>query len=449
MPQLKCVDLLISGKFEDAVKEALAIYQKHPRFLLISSYFDVRKSRSLLLKFIEQDDNLDPHFLILLLDDLHNFNEEAQSEIVKLCQNAIKRNSQPNGSNHFISYRLKAELIFHKVVHPSESDLADLIKHLNDFRLYSYANNYNMHVSPNDTINFKWYLAHRGDVQMARNLILKSTSFNDILQLSKLLGDSSVGNAVDILIEFLTHNCTPDRISEMIKMMIQICQESSSFLNVKILLSLLISTRSINNLVLAAYIAHNNRLEANYEILLIEMFIYRYFCFIPIILKLYKFLDIKNVQLYNTAYIWSDPLIYEVNHKCKINLHEVNYRIKEIQSIQKSDLALIRERIVSYVDYNRIAHAVSLVELHRMISDSITIKELEAMKIMATKKQTIFTDLLGSKCSYLFDKLVCNCNIQQFHIFKSIDQLNEAFINEFLIIDDKFKVEFINAWKEI
>lgn len=70
------------------------------------------------------------------------------------------------------------------------------------------------------------------------------------------------------------------------------------------------------------------------------------------------------------------------------------------------------------------------------------------LKILSTKASTLFSDLLGAECSYMFNKITiydemeCSGTISTIRSKKSESFKNDAFVNDIFPIKDSVFIEF-------
>lgn len=442
----KCLDCLVEGKAEEATKEALMIYKRYPNYLLLASYETSETSPSLLRKILSQKEEVDPHLLILLLND-DNTHPDIRALSANICSKMIGRFSNARGDD-FLALILRMECILNGVIVPSAESLNSLIDKLDDARLYRYARSAGIDILPKNTTNFYWHRIFLGDSEAASAILHKSTSFKDIEIIIKTVKDVSLHvPALEILAEYL-QGVTTVRLNEMTHTMIEIYKDDPSFFNTKILLALLISSKTASNLALALYIAFKEGPSDNYEILLIKMFICRYFCFVPEILRLYEKLSIRNLQLYNTTYVWSDPLFVSSKASLLGNMR-IKKAMQRLKIQRDEDLKKIKSNLAVFISKDYVGQAVSLIKLYKKISLSVVCKEIESKEILAKKETAMFSDLLGGECAYLFGKATTGMAYhERFCIPDGSGHMEILDEIKVMPISNEFKEYFVSCWNE-
>ncbi|KAI5169348.1 hypothetical protein PAEPH01_0637 [Pancytospora epiphaga] len=387
-----CIKEILAENMTASRKLGLKIYDKHPQYLLLSLYMDMPNSKPLLLRFLKKMVSIDPMFLYILINsgyvdfsDLQRFLPAGEEK--GFMNAAIRRdwflrsdNLEASSSN-----KSKSEILF------------ELLDRIDDFRLYEYAIDRGIIIPTRNTANYKWYIVQRDqDRKYATELIIKTANFQDIYKLCELSGVREVSDgSYDLLIKYLF-----DGYSEgLLRQAVDLFNSSKSFLNCKILLSLLIASRRENNLVLALYLSYSIKFEDNYELDLVHLFLNRYFCFHKNIHKLMKKMSIKNIQIYNNAYIWTDPMILTGDSESYL------VHISKFNLMHRRDLGTIESKIASFLESGMIGHAISLTKLYKGLEEAVCIKEVASFKILATDGKTMYSGLLGEQCDYLFNKI--------------------------------------------
>jgi hypothetical protein len=315
----------------------------------------------------------------------------------------------------------------HKVFNGKTID--QMIDILDDFTLYDLAIRQGVNLRERNSINYKWYrVILYKDLEAAKEIIKISKSFEDIRKIISYTGfiQTKVEN-IDILLDHLE---IPNVKEENIQRMFCLLQDEPSLLNVKILFSLLISTKKENNIFLALYLSYKYKFQGNYEIDLIHLFLNRYFMFNKNIQVLLRKMEVKNIQIYNLAYIWSDPMIIS---------NRVSKEVTEnfIRST-KSDISLIACRFRRFLDANRIGHATSLYNLKETLEKSLSFCEIYKKQILATNENTMFSNLLGEKCSFIFNK----ATVDNKNVYLKKVNIAELSKNAYLDVND---AEFLSS----
>lgn len=428
------VNHILSNDMDSAKKVALELFKSHPQYLLLYCYLDMKESKELLFRALKNIKNIDLNFIYLLLRDNRILYDDIDDIVNKIdgdlfVNKAIKK-AQFLKKYKFLSNDDSKEIVFDDVINVLENgneektklkylnelrikkieikdkNLKDSIKEelnallniIDDFELYKFAIAHEIDIQENASKNLLWYkIIKLKDNLSAIQIIRESLDFLDIYKILCISDIKSVdAENYDILIDFLGKGYK----RELLDKMFILYNQNQSFINTKILLALLIASKQENLLVVAFYISSVNKFEDNYEIDLIHLFINRYFCFHSNIQCLMKNLDIKNIQLINTAYIWSDPMIVSktfFNSPRKVLINAISGDLKSMEASLKS-----------YLTYNRVAYSYSLVKLIRNLKNCAVLSEIEEMKILSTERETMFSLLLGPECRYLFDKITIN-----------------------------------------
>lgn len=477
-PQYQFVQAILSNNIEAARKLAYDLYKTHPQYLTFLLFRELKDSKKILLAQLKKTKTIDAHmfyqminspeFTYLELRDLSNrfTNSSFINKCIKKAMIIKKYNSPEMTSGVALIDYKKNEIT---------REIEDAIVEMDDFSLYKLAlelgidlkfespdhNNILLH-----SINFQWYLAKKyKNPENFISIITKLRSFSDVFNLISIYVPDNSTTGINclldlcdsnpeykILIKFLTNGYSLDLLEASWK----VFQESSSMFKLKILLALLIASKSENYLVLAFYLTssfynftganlnpsadNSNKKESeNYEIELIHMFLNRYFLFNLGVMKLYEKLDIKNIQAHNLAYIWSDPMI----------IGDIPFKesVKAFKNEIKNEILTIESHLKEFIEMNRIANAASLLNLRSRLLDSMISKEIESRKILSTESSTLFSDLLGAHCSFLFNKSTVNDARESDGLLPSLfskgskDIKNDANAIKCLLKNDLFPIE--------
>lgn len=403
--QSRCIKSLLDGDYASAQKIGLRLCPQHPQYLLLSLFAGIPENKRLFLLLLKKIVVIDLNFALMLINDPRFSCDEIGDVVSRLegdtfLHTVVRRDwflrskgppieargQGPEGAGDSPGAQKEGET----------AQINDWIDVIDDFRLYQYAIDNSLEVTERNSANYKWYkmLVCR-DQGIAVDMVKKSINFNDILEICKTanLNKTGVPN-FDILLCYLRSGYDEGLLQQMVHLF----TKDRSFVNHKILLALLIASRVENNLVLAFYLSFSAAFDDNYEIELIHLFLSRYFCFVGNTQKLMQKLDIKNIQVYNNAYIWSDPMIV-------VGDRLLSYTMA-LNKLHKSDICTVESRLRGFLDANRVGHSASLLKLRAWLCESVSIKEINDFKILADTSETAYSCLLGSPCRYLFDKLV-------------------------------------------
>lgn len=427
--QINFMNALVKKDFESCKKIALELYKKHPGYLLFFCILRKDENRQMLLNLLKKYPSVDPHTVYSLVSSDSFSYEEIKGIAVQYTNTS------------FINICIRKKLFLKQhTADANNASLESLLDQIDDFELYDFAIRNKITLKPRNTVNYDWYVLLRDNsVEMAKKLILKSNNFQEIQKILKYSGVFETGDGkYDILIDYITKGYSYD----LLKKSFEIFEKDKSFLSIKLLLSLLIASKNEKFLVLALYISKCHFQADNYEISLIHLFLDRYFLIVDQINNMLLKLDIKNIQHHNTAYIWSDPMIV-LNAKFQ---HNINGFMNEM-SVEMDGLKDVTRK---FIENNLISHAVSSFNLYCSLSESIIYKEIKSMSILATHPGTMFSDLLGDGCRYIFDKITVD---DRRNISGTVNTIRstagshfnkEIFNNEFMCISDS---DFIDRFQ--
>jgi len=506
--QSSFIRAFFSDDFVKSKKLAFELYKDHPQYLTFLLYYDLKENKRILLAQLKKSKNIDPHMLYQMINSEDFSYDEVKdladrftgnSFIEKCLRKAImikkhgksvnstlesQKNIKTDGENGNIN-----DILANTSISTAESkdnnaleiknEIEALIRDFDDFSLYDLALRLGIDLDlSNPSLNYQWYLSLRDkNIESFRLILQNSFSFQEMgklldIYLSKDMTSDDIDEFIklakcsesqEILIRYLKNGYSKDLLERFWPIFIS----SFNFLNLKIVLALLISSRSEKYLILAFYLAYlhfekslscqissltditengasptenTDEKSSNYEIQLIYLFLNRYFMFHSNVLKIYETLDVKNIQNHNMSYIWSDPMI--------ISALQLKDSVKEFKNEIKSEITLVETRLRQFIDSGKIACAVSMVKLRKTLLESIIYQEIDKMKILSTKTFTLFSDLLGTECSYMFNKITiydemgCSGTISTIRSKKSESFKNDAFANDIFPIKDSEFIEF-------
>lgn len=431
--QINFMKALINKDFESCKKIALELYKKHPSYLLFFCLLKKDENRQMLLSLLKKASSLDPHTVYsILCSDVFNY-----EEIKGLCESYK--------STSFIHICIRKKLFLKKYQSKQidentereidtlqKEELESLIQQINDFELYDLAIRNKVQLNPRNTLNYDWYILLRDhSTEVAKKLILKSTNFQEIQRILTYSGIFEIEDEkYSILIDYLIKGYSYC----LLKRSFEVFEKDKSFLSIKLVLSLLIASKDEKLLVLALFISKNYTQPDNYEILLIHLFLNRYFLILKQLNDTLSKLEIKNIQHHNMAYIWSDPMII-LNAKLT---HNITCFMNEMTT----EIDGLKEMTRKFIENNLVSHAVSSFNLYCSLNDSVIYKEIKSMSILADQPSTLFSDLLGDECRYIFDKITTNDKKTVHGSINTIRSIaanqfeNTIFRNEFMSISD-------------
>lgn len=503
--QSSFIRAFFSDDFVKSKKLAFELYKDHPQYLTFLLYYDLKENKRVLLAQLKKSKNIDLHMLYQMINSEDFSYDEVKdladrftgnSFIEKCLRKAIliKKHSKSANSTLESQKNTKTDvknsnindILANTSISTIEgkdnstleikNEIESLIREFDDFSLYDLALRLGIDLDlSNQSLNYQWYLSLKEKNIESFRLILQSCfSFQEIgklldIYISKDMTSDDIDEFIklakfsksqEILVRYLKNGYSKDLLERFWPIVVS----NFDFLNLKIVLALLISSKSEKYLILAFYLAYlhfeknlsyqissltengasttENISEAssNYEIQLIYLFLNRYFMFHSNVLKIYESLDIKNIQNHNMSYIWSDPMI--------ISSLQFKDSIKEFKNEIKNEIALVETRLRQFIDSGKIACAVSMVKLRKTLLESLIYQEIDKMKILSTKAFTMFSDLLGAECSYMFNKITihdemgCSGTISTIKSKKSESFKDDAFVNDIFPIKDSEFIEF-------
>lgn len=281
-----------------------------------------------------------------------------------------------------------------------EEYLNYLLDNIDDWELYEYAMAKGLKSRVRESMNYKYYrLEVTKDMNIARELILKNTSFPEIKKILGMVGYSEVKDLLSPHKGMVGLIVGGGINVETLKSLYEMYIADKTFLNTITILSGLICTREDSFLILALCIPFSEKdsFPNNYEIALVFLFLCRYFCFYPKVLKTISDLSIRSIQQENFGFVWSDLNIL-------LNLKD-HSMVKKYKNFHYDVLKGINGSVTSFIGEGRIYHAISLLELREQFEKSMINKEIEGNTIINEEEKTAFSGLLGDKCSYLFAKI--------------------------------------------
>ncbi|ADM11229.1 uncharacterized protein Eint_030850 [Encephalitozoon intestinalis ATCC 50506] len=388
------VEKLLAGDIQDSIELGRMLFPRNPMFLMTS----------LLLDFLGSPE--DEAKKNLLLQSLKN--STIKSNLIWML---YKRGLLIKEMDHYVQRIVFKDFLYYLTLkeayihgHPKllgkETDLecmAFLLDHLDDWDLYQHALNNNIELPRRESLNYEYYLLHRfKEKDKAIELLRSRICFKEIEFISGMVGlENHPDGTIDCLIQLARKGFD----EEVLRRAYEIYTKNKSVLNTKMIIAVLISSRKASYLGLALYLSFKHRKDfpENYEIFLIFVFLCRYFCFYPHVLKCLDLMNVRNAQVPNLSFIWSDILFAKGI--------EDNWKRKEaIDNIQEcvNDL---NKSIKYFISVGNLAHVVDAIDLARSLKESVILLELKERKIIGTNASNSFHSLLGTRCSYLFEKM--------------------------------------------
>ncbi|TBU10093.1 hypothetical protein CWI38_2027p0010, partial [Hamiltosporidium tvaerminnensis] len=117
-------------------------------------------------------------------------------------------------------------------------------------------------------------------------------------------------------------------------------------------------------------------------------------------------LSIRNIQHENLCFLWSDLNII-------LNLNDKNME-KKYKNFYFDTQKNFNNAVMPYLIKQKYHFAIELLEMKKSFDDSLVFKEVEKNQILAENSKTMFSDILGYKCEYLFSKMTINSRENEF-----------------------------------
>lgn len=312
------------------------------------------------------------------------------------------------------------------------------IERFDDWGIYEEALAGNIELRESNTLNHSLYRIRRNsDASYAAEVCLRLDSLKTLFHVFDFADvRDRLPDNLRILFDARRGFCEDD-----LRKIYGIYTSNMSFMNTKILLLCLISSRCEPYLVLALYVARNMYSMFNtYEIKLIYLFLCRFLCIESEVLRVIQDLDIRNIQEENLAFMWSDlGIVLEVCNHRKIT----KYLNTHIDAIRK-----INDYVYLFVGAGKLDHAFDLLVLRKKLVGSVVYKEVRSQAIASTCPENMFTDFLGPTCSYLFAKLTVNHEKNTLKLRNIFGDAQENSVGKFLandLMDLRDNTEF-TAW---
>lgn len=384
----------------------------------------------------------------------HDINKNIVMKFIDLCSII---------NNEF--HKLQVIKLFLWQIQPTSIQLSEYISKLDDYKFYEYALTMNISLSINqtNTINYKLYDMFKNfqyekhktiifniqDLRILDHMFIKEKNIHFwYMNNTNTIFKEDIETLYLILFKFLVQ--LPIKNSDIVFVRDYFNRSPSSF-GLKVFISLLISTKKINNLILALYLSTEYSNLGN-EIEILQLFLLRYFCLYDHIIQLYKKLKIKNIQIYNMAYVWLDVKIILLNYA------GITDHLPSPSNLQYgfiNDKAILLDYCYRFTKEGYISQAINVVETLDNLDHNIIMQEYNKHKIVATTQHTMFSDILGIKNSFLFDKITHD-KLDNFSTKTGLvtingitpfikSQLNDIFHNEFCEIKS---IRFIQTIKK-
>ncbi|KCZ80391.1 hypothetical protein H312_02217, partial [Anncaliia algerae PRA339] len=290
----------------------------------------------------------------------------------------------------------------------TENELINfLIDKLDSWDIYEIALEKNIEIKERKSFNFSMYKFRKENNADVANELLKSThSFEIIEKILNLMNKNNIPQEYLSIYKFEENN---------IKDSYQNYINSKSLFNLKCLLYHLIASKKDNYLVLALFLARNEKDSfENFDIQMIFLFLCRFFLLIKPIKEIFEELNIKTIQHENFSFIWNDITLKSGKSfplkSTYLNLHMQN-------------LNVINNLVNHFIQTGKLDHAYDMLITKDSLCNSVYYNEVISNKLIATEKEHGFSYLLGKECSYLFAKLTKNHfeNLQVNNLFSEVD----------------------------
>ncbi|WEL38246.1 hypothetical protein PFJ87_03g01040 [Encephalitozoon hellem] len=272
-----------------------------------------------------------------------------------------------------------------------------LLESLDDWDLYRHALDNGVEVCKKESLNYEYYLLHKlKEKDRAVELLKSRVCFKEIEFIAEMVGlEGHPHEAIDCVIQLMKKGFDED----LLRKAYGIYRKDMSVFNTKMVIAVLVSSRKAPFLVLALYLSfkHRRDFRENYEVFLIFTFLCRYFWFYPYVLKCLESMNVRNAQVPNLSFIWSDILATK-------GISDDKKRMEAIDNFQGS-IDDLDNSIKYFIIVGNLAHAVDALELRKSIKESVILAELREGRIIGTNSNNSFCHLLGARCSYLFEKM--------------------------------------------
>ncbi|RVD90583.1 hypothetical protein TUBRATIS_29900, partial [Tubulinosema ratisbonensis] len=247
-------------------------------------------------------------------------------------------------------------------------------------------------INEKDSFNFKLYkLKREKDFGLANEILKNLESFELIFQVINLVNKENLPEIYKMIYDFKEEN---------VKKVYEIYQANKTFFNLKVLFYHLIASKKEEYLVLALFIAKEEKDSfENYEIQIIYLFLCRFFMLSKLIIQTFDDLNIRTIQHENFAFIWNDISLKSgkefpmKNTYLNLHMHSIN---------------MINNLVFSFIKVGKIDHAFDLLQTKESLCNSVLFKEVKEKKFFSVEKNNSFSNILGEKCSFIFDKIVKN-----------------------------------------
>ena len=270
------------------------------------------------------------------------------------------------------------------------------IEKFDDWKIYKQALQDGVELKETKRYNYLFYkLSRNKDHTVLPDLCLKQGSFKSLFRCFDILDTCGDALPENLKLLFATRSGSSEK---NLRRAYEMYSEVPSLLSTKIILAHLISTRKEMYLLLALYITKKMYEKFDtYEIKLVHLFMCRFFCILPEVLKVIQDLDIKTIQHESFGFVWNDLCIFLGTRNKELADKYLNCHYDGIRKIN--------DYVLPFVSAGKLDHAFDLIQLRKKLLCSSVYREVKDQKIVSEYRETMFTGLLGSACSYLFEKL--------------------------------------------
>jgi hypothetical protein len=404
------LELVLDGKITEATKLGYKLLPSSPAYVALCQ----------LILFLKDPEEYSIRKLLELIFD----KMETKSDILwflfrrGLMIENLYHHVKKLKVKDYVYYLILKEMMFrghHRLIinETAERMVELLLNELDDWDIYKYALENGIEVEKRETLNYTYYLLHRTkSEELGLRMMESAGSVKELEYIAELIGIREHCNGTIDCILKLYWNGYSDELGRRMMEIYSLDRaggggtagnrEVPSTRNTKALIAVLLSSRRIEHIVLALYISYKNRDSSsnNYELKLIFMFICRFFCFYPAVLKLVEELNIKNVQVATLAYIWLDIAVSR-----KI---EDGGKKEEYVAYMRASVSQLRNSIRYFLRVERLSYVLDMLELIESLLGSVMMEEALAGRIVGSDPVTSFSTLLGKHCSYMFNKLTAS-----------------------------------------
>ncbi|ELQ74214.1 hypothetical protein THOM_2865 [Trachipleistophora hominis] len=304
--------------------------------------------------------------------------------------------------------------------HASDEEIINfLLDNLDDWDVYEYAIKKNISLPERSTLNYLYYkFYYEKSEDVMKKLIQNISSVSELEKMNAV-------RPIEMLKDYFEGN---------IEQRLAVFHNDPSLINLKLLLSLLIGSRQENLIILALYFTYKykNNDEYGYEIQLIHLFICRYLLYLPGISMEMHSLRIQEIQKINLSFLYHDASVF------------YGKKLDGVEEMVMGNLKTINESMITFINTGKFDVAISLLNLKKKLENNVIIKEIKQNKILSNEINNMFSNILGSRCAYFFNKYAKQK--MQPGILKNLynrkgtgDDYKKLLVNDYYDLKDEFE----------